>query len=341
MHNYLRAAVVAVTTVGIVAAVMFANCDIGGTLDPSATVEKTHLDSLREAYVAQKFGMFIHFNMSTYARCCCDNCVSVAGEWELGGEDNNLFAPHQLDCGQWARVAKSAGCKYMVLVSKHHGGFCLWPTAAQAKPHHVGASAWGIDTKRDVVREFVDSAAKYQLAVGVYFSIYDATNGNQLPYVLAQMTELLKNYGPMKCMWTDRWSWETGYDNPSYQPVYDSIKKLQPNCLLIENNRQMSLDHTDLMQYEYPVMGLVPSGNKIPGETNRPIRTDNCWFWHPVKNCELMSASEIVSDIKQVNHGNSTYLLDVTPDTSGLIPQCQVDRMTEVGTLLKQEGIVQ
>ena len=56
------------------------------------------------------------------------NYPTPGGEWELGNEDENLFSPSSLDLGQWADVAKSAHCKYMVLTAKHHGGFCLWPS---------------------------------------------------------------------------------------------------------------------------------------------------------------------------------------------------------------------
>ena len=89
---------------------------------------------LQNAYVAQKFGMFIHFNMSTFTRY---EYPTPGGEWELGNEDENLFNPSSLDIGQWADVAKSAHCKYMVLTAKHHGGFCLWPSKGPGRKNPI------------------------------------------------------------------------------------------------------------------------------------------------------------------------------------------------------------
>jgi alpha-L-fucosidase len=53
-------------------------------------------------------------------------------EWGDGKEDPRIFAPSALDAGQWARTAKAAGFKMMILTAKHHDGFCLWPTATTA-----------------------------------------------------------------------------------------------------------------------------------------------------------------------------------------------------------------
>ncbi|MFK7926037.1 MAG: alpha-L-fucosidase, partial [Bacteroidia bacterium] len=63
--------------------------------------------------------MFVHFNMNTYSNM----------EWGTGGEKPEQFAPTNLDPQQWARIAKAAGMKGIILTAKHHDGFCLWPSA--------------------------------------------------------------------------------------------------------------------------------------------------------------------------------------------------------------------
>ena len=118
-----------------------------------------------------------------------------------------------------------------------------------------------------------------------------------------------------------------------YDSVRAIIKSIQPNCLIVENNHEFTTVHSEMIEYEMPIDGPPPLSNRRPAEGNEPIRGDDCWFWHPDGNCDLMSAQEIVKQLKDNNAGNASYLLDLTPDTSGLIPQCQVNRMKEVGTL--------
>ena len=77
-----------------------------------------NLDSAKQAYMDMKYGMFIHFSMATFQ----------GQQWASPDCDPDMFNPSDLDCGQWADVAKKAGMKYMVLTPKHHDGFCLWPS---------------------------------------------------------------------------------------------------------------------------------------------------------------------------------------------------------------------
>jgi alpha-L-fucosidase len=284
-------------------------------------------DSLRQAYTDLHFGMFLHFNMSTFDRCCCTGCYSVSGEWGLANTPETEFNPTALNCGQWADVALSAGCKYMVLVSKHHDGFCLWHT--QFTSHCVTHAA----CTTDVIRQFVDSARSRGMKVGLYYSIRDLTNGYSISFIKGQLTELLSNYGDLICLWFDGWGWGPGYNRVPYDTIRSLIKSIQPNCLIVENNHEFSTVHSEMIEYEMPIDGPPPQSNTRPAEGNEPIRSDMCWFWHPNYNCNLKTAQNIVDQLKENNDRNASYLLDLTPDTTGLIPQCQADRMKEVGHL--------
>lgn len=295
------------------------------------------LDSVKKAYVDLKFGMFYHFNMSTFDRCCCGTkCLTVSGEWGKGKDvaPAALFRPGKLDCGQWADAAKAAGCKYMVLTTKHHDGFCLWPT--KFTEYCVRNAA----CTTDVVRQFCDSARSRGMRVGFYYSIRDLSNGTSLSFIKGQLTELLTNYGSdILCIWFDGWGWDAGYIAVPYDTVRNCIKRAQSNCLIVENNHEFTTTHSEMLEWEMPIDGAPPLNNTRYGEGNEPIRyssgsKERCWFWHPELNCDLMTAQTIVDHLKANNTGTAAYLLDLTPDTLGLIPQCQVDRMKEVGTLL-------
>ncbi len=285
-------------------------------------------DSIRQAYTNLRFGMFIHFNMSTFDRCCCSDCYSVTGEWGFPNVDIKQFAPRKLDCGQWADVAKSAGCTYTILTAKHHDGFCLWPS------EYTEYCVKNAGITRDVVKEFVDSARSRGLRVGLYYSIRDLTNGHSVGFIKNQLTELLTNYGELICIWFDGWGWGPGYNRVPYDTIRNHIKSIQPGCLIVENNHEFTTVHSEIIEYEMPIDGPPKLGNVKPAEGNEPIRLDKCWFWHPNRECDIKSAQSIVDQLKENNSRNAAYLLDLTPDTTGLIPQCQAERMREVGELL-------
>ncbi|MGA9451708.1 MAG: discoidin domain-containing protein [Verrucomicrobiia bacterium] len=103
---------------------------------------------------------FLHFGVNTF------NGV----EWGSGHEDPSIFNPTELDANQWCSAMQNFGGKMIVLVCKHHDGFCLWPT--RYTQHSVAASPW-LDGKGDEVRAVANAARKYGLKLGVYLSPAD------------------------------------------------------------------------------------------------------------------------------------------------------------------------
>jgi alpha-L-fucosidase len=303
--------------------------DLGKIVLPNKKAE-----ILKGNYTAMKFGIIFHFNMSTFDRNTCDKCYSVSGEWGLGQTSTPAkeFNPTSLDCGQWADAAKAAGAKYMVLTVKHHDGFCLWPSK------YTDYCVKNAGVKTDVVKEFVDSARSRGMKVGFYYSIRDLTNGYSVPFIKNQLTELLSNYGEVTCMWFDGWGWGPGYKAVPYDAIIAFIKSIQPNCLIVENNHEFNTTHSEIIEYEMPIDGPPAASNILPAEGTEPIclRTtqfEPLWFWHPISACTIKSPQSIVDQMNQCNDRRANYLLNVTPDTSGQIPQCQVDCLKSVGTL--------
>ncbi len=295
-----------------------------GSRVPADAAEPTlTLKELQDRYLSFKYGMFLHFNMSTFAR---QPNVGVVEEHELGGEDEKLFNPTALDAGQWADAAVAAGMKYMVLTAKHHGGFALWDTMVST--HDVGSSSWK-GGKGDVLREFVDAARGRGLRVGFYFSIWDESNNATTQFIKDQLKELLTSYGPIDVLWFDGWGWKIGYTAVPYQEIHDFIKSLQPNCLVLENNHKRALQQTELVGYEQNDDGL-PTNNTLPAEVAGNIRADGVWFYHPAGNCTLKTVDDLAGELKASNVAHANFLLDVTPDDRGLIPQCQVDQLKAV-----------
>ena len=299
-------------------------------------------------FMSWKFGMFIHFNMSTF-----DD-----SEWANGYEDPALFAPGKLDCGQWADAAKAAGMKYAVLTVKHTGGWCLW----QSKVTTHGMQSF-TNYKRgngDIVQEFVEAFRARGLKVGLYYCApgnYDGpavwqrplpagkpslhgmppeAQGDYPGFMKKQFTELLTNYGPIDLFWCDQYTvWISGAD---WLGLKDHIHSIQPNCLVIANNAH-DLQYTDISSHEVPAgVGPPPDGNKIPSEISDSIFFGNVngnWFWHKVLTKDnLRSADSIVASYKGCDSKYANYLLNVPPDATGRLPDMCVERLAEVGKLL-------
>src|ERR1022692_729135 len=107
-----------------------------------------------------EFGVILHFSTNTF----------LDREWGDGTADPKVFNPTQFDPDQWMKAIRDSVAKYVVLVAKHHDGFCLWPT--EQTEYSVKKSPWK-NGKGDVVGDVARSARKYGLRFGVYLSPWD------------------------------------------------------------------------------------------------------------------------------------------------------------------------
>ncbi|HMD59890.1 MAG TPA: alpha-L-fucosidase, partial [Opitutaceae bacterium] len=124
---------------------------------PAASQAPAPLSDGQRDFMKWRFGMFIHFNLGTFADL----------DWAGGYEDPSLFDPRKLDCGQWADAAREAGMTYLVLTAKHTEGIALYPSAWTAHDIKMFRNFRG--GKGDIVREFVDACRSRGLRVGLYY----------------------------------------------------------------------------------------------------------------------------------------------------------------------------
>ncbi len=296
------------------------------------------LPTLQQAFVDLKFGMFIHFNIPTY----------MNQDWADPEASPSLFNPAGLDCNQWAAAAKSANMTYGCLTTKHHSGFSIWDT--KTTPYNVMNSP----LKRDVVKEFTGAFRKAGLKVMLYYSILDthhqlrpnAITPAHIKMVKEQLTELLTRYGKIEALIIDGWDapWSRiSYDDIPFEEVYLLIKKLQPDCLVMDLNGAKypaeGMFYTDIKTYE---MG---AGQKIQEDKNRMpalacLPINSSWFWKdnfpstPVKEAEKLVNELIIP----LNNANCNFILNVAPNKDGLIDDNALASLKKVGQLWGKKG---
>ena len=294
-----------------------------------------------------ELAMFLHFGVNTF----------TDREWGDGHEDPGVFAPSALDAMQWARTARDAGFRALVLTAKHHDGFCLWPTATTT--HSVASSAWR-DGKGDVVREFVDACRATGLRAGLYLSPWDRNHpayGDSPRYndvYVAQLTELLTRYGPIAEVWFDGANGEgpnakrQAYDWPR---IWGTVRRLQPEAVIFSdagpdvrwcgNERGTAGDPNwstvDPAAVPWPGAdgpGIVdalqhgdPHGTVWrPAEVDVSIRPG--WFNHPADDARVRSVDDLMELYFTSVGRNGKLLLNVPPTREGLLHPTDVARLT-------------
>ncbi|MBI5601604.1 MAG: alpha-L-fucosidase [Gemmatimonadetes bacterium] len=300
------------------------------------------------AWQRDEFALFLHFGVNTF----------TDREWGDGREDPALFNPAALDARQWARVAREAGARAVILTAKHHDGFCLWPTRTTA--HSVASSPWR-GGGGDVVRECVDAARAEGLRVGLYCSPWDrnaAVYGDSPRYndmYIAQLTELLTQYGEIAEVWFDGANGEgpngkkQAYDWPR---TWATVRRLQPNAVMFSDagpdvrwiGNEIGSAGDPNWSTVNPSIVTVPGvdGPEIirslqhgdrdgtvwrPGETDVSIRPG--WFYHLSEDAKVKPVDALMRIWFSSVGRNSKLLLNVPPNRDGRIADADVRRLRE------------
>jgi alpha-L-fucosidase len=318
----------------------------------AASASGTELATLQQNYVDQGYGMFV-----------CYSPGSFTGEdWAHSNLNVDTFTPTgsiKAATDQWAATAKAAGMTYGIFTAKHVDGFALWD--ASNSTYDVASTSWynasgNQNNHVDIVQSYADSFRAQGLGVGLYYSMWDQHAGigtkyyadeqpvTQLTvaqanaYVEAQLHDLLTNYGQIDCLFTDAWAnygaYGVNYTRPDFTTIYNYVKSVSPNTLLLENNGATDLNYTDLVSYEHYNQPLPSAGNSLPAEVSTTLRTDSKWFYAASGADSLKSANSVGGEIRVSNAHNATYALDVTPDLTGNIPANQVQRLQDIKTYL-------
>lgn len=274
--------------------------------------------------------MFLHFGMNTFTN----------REWGEKNQDPLLFNPSGLDANQWARAAKTAGAKLMLLVAKHHDGFCLWPT--KYTDYSVRSSPWK-EGKGDVVAEVADACRTAGLKFGFYLSPWDISSplyGTEEYNIhfKNQLRELLTNYGEIAEVWFDGACGEGPngrrqvYDWAGY---YSLIRELQPNAVIAITGpdvRWVGNESGDGNETQWSVVQDSTGLRWYPTEVDVSIRPG--WFWHASEDTLVKTPEKLVEIYYSSVGRNSVLLLNVPPDNRGLVHENDMESLAGMRAIL-------
>lgn len=318
-------------------------------------------------YTKARFGMFVHWGL--YA-------IPARGEWvrsyELMPKEEYMqyfdeFNPKKCDMNEWAKTAKQAGAKYIVLTAKHHDGFCLFDTST------TDFKSTNTKAKRDFVKEFLEAGRANGLRVGLYYSLLDwyhedyphygdmhhpmrnnpeYSNENRdfsryLEYMHKQVEELCTNYGKLDIMWFDFSYGDMRGEKWQATKLMEMVRSKQPD-IIIDNRLEVSGEgmgslaegsptpyHGDFVSPEriVPPEGLKDvNGDPLVWETC--VTMNETWGYCPTDNFYKPSSMLVRKLVECVSKGGN-MLLNVGPDATGKIPKKQKEIMQGIGNWME------
>lgn len=292
--------------------------------------------------IDRKYGMFIHFGINTFHD----------QEWTDGSKPASSYNPTKIDAEQWMKTAKDAGMKYIILITKHHDGFCLWDS--KYTDYDVASSP----NKTNVVEEVARACKKHGIGLGLYYSLWDRkVNGdveNQSQdsiyndYMVKQLNELIditqKNNTDIVEFWFDGGWVKQNYRWP-VMDIYQTIKSREPECQVGINWTIGSPENADKhpvlpadQKEGYPIR-YFPSDFRL-GDPYAPADNDPKIFTHDGKNYYMpwestvclserwfynttdktyKSLDELEKLYRQCTKNDNILILNCPPDRNGRI----------------------
>lgn len=291
-----------------------------------------------------KFGMFIHWGMYS---------VPAKGEWFLFQNKTPVaqyrdlakeFTASAYDPLAWAKLAREAGMKYMVITAKHHDGFAMWPTKV---------SAWNVvqasPAARDLIGPLEKAARKEGIRFGLYYSQAQdwvnpggaknkypegegwdpAQKGSYDDYLKSvaapQVSEILDSYHP-DIIW---WDTPANMTPERAKPIADLVKK-QP--AIIMNNRLGGgyAGDTKTPEQFVPITGY-------PGDWETCMTINNSWGFN-AKDDHFKSSTELIRKLADICSKGGNFLLNIGPDKEGSIPAPMVESLKGIGKWIAANG---
>jgi alpha-L-fucosidase len=323
--------------------------------DPYANETPAQRDARMAWWREAKFGMFIHWGVYAVPAGVYDGqAIPDIGEWimlkaKIPVERYRAYAkefnPVKYDPAAWANLAKEAGMRYIVITSKHHDGFTLFPSAA-SKWNIADATPW----QKDLIEPLAAAARAQDLKFGLYYSQAqdwnnpggakagladgdgwdDAQKGSFDSYIdqvaVPQVTEILTRYQP-DVLW-----WDTPcLMTPARAAKLAALLPLKPG--IIHNDRLGGGYRGDT---ETPEQNIPATG--FPGRDWETCMTMNDTWGFKSDDHHWKPLATLITNLVDIVSKGGNYLLNVGPTAEGEIPQESIQRLREVGAWMKVNG---
>lgn len=322
--------------------------------DPYATETKADRDKRMAWWREAKFGMFIHWGVYAVPAGRYQDKPTGFGEWILHRAKIPLgeyrayakdFTAENYDPKAWVALAKEAGMRYMVITSKHHDGFALFPSKA-SDWNAVAATP----CKKDLIAPLAQAARAEGLKFGLYYSqaqdwmhpggaIYGLKEGEAIheehkgsfdkyleQIAVPQVREILTSYQP-DVLWWDTPVWM----NPKRAKPLAELLKLRPG--IIHNDRLGGGYQGDTVT---PEQFIPPTG--FPGRDWETCMTMNDTWGFESDDHKWKPLSKLITNLVDIASKGGNYLLNVGPDATGRIPEPSIRLLKQVGAWMKVNG---
>lgn len=303
-----------------------------------------------------KFGMFIHWGIYS---------LLEAGEWVMYSRQIPVkeyekltakFNPVKFNADEWVSVAKAAGMKYIVITAKHHDGFSMFKTSV-SDFNIIDATPFG----RDPMKELCEACRREGIKLGFYYShvrewrhpmaqsfetqgrpnaignygnFWDYPDENKKDlqkyideFDMPQLKELLTQYGDIITIW---------FDTPSMirpdqgEQLRDCVHSIQPACLVNSRlSNEIETDYVTMGDCEVPASGL-----DIAWDT--PMTSSRSWGYSA--NDVYRPAGEFIRELSEIASKGGNYLLNIGPDSQGVMPPQACAEFRKVGKWLDING---
>ena len=296
-------------------------------------------------------GLFIHWGVYS---------TLMDGEWVMNNrhitaaEYERLpptFNPSGFDAGEWVRLAKRAGLRYITMTTKHHDGLAMWDSKV-TDWDVVDRSPW----KRDPIRELADACRTEGMPLFFYYSQLDWHHPDYFPrgstgreagrpergewtryldYMDTQLRELLTDYGPVAGVWLDGF-WDRGDAEWRLDRTYRMIRELQPQALIASNHNGPPHPGEDIITFERQIVPAnIPSGNTLPLEISEKI--NDTWGFR-LWDTQYKSVADLIRGAVRAAGQDANYLINVGPMPDGRIQPEFVERLSGLGIWLRSHG---
>jgi alpha-L-fucosidase len=319
-----------------------------------------------EWFTSARYGMFIHFGLSTYVGRDLSWGICYTRKAPDKGHGNypdsvwtkwpQNFEFSEFDAQEWVDIAREAGMKYMVVIAKHHDGFHLWDT--KYSDFKITNTPFG----RDYLKEIADACHKSGMKFGIYYSQRDWYHPDYAPvdtsvidrvdnppyfkvkeglelqqgpghkqyieYQFNAVRELCSNYGKVDVFWFDACWWGGMFtaDMWDSEKLTRMVRELQPGIII--NNRASLPGDFDTPEQK---IGMYQS----PRPWESCVTLCRTWSWSPTP---VKSTKTIIQMLTSTACGNGNLLLSWGPKWEGAFDTLQVRRLKEVGEWLESYG---